>query len=214
MRRIAGRSAEALAVYGVRYDRFMGPDRDPNAQFPYSQHFRSPGADFAPRLGLAWSISPKTVVRASSGIFYEAPPTNLWYNALYSDGGTSAYTASIAGNAPGAPAFPSAVVNGTLPRSSQTIYTITPNFKDGYAINSSLQITRQLSKNDALTAGYVNTGGRNLEYLRNINLINPTAFLADGRPVFSSTISAATRLYPQFNNVALQDIAPTARITH
>ncbi len=195
-----------VAVYGVRYDRFMGPDRDPNAQFPYSQHFRSPAADFAPRLGLAWSISPKTVVRASSGIFYEAPPTNLWYNALYSDGGTSAYTASIAGNAPGAPAFPSAVVNGTLPRSSQTIYTITPNFKDGYAIDSSLQITRQLSNNDALTVGYVNTGGRNLEYLRNINLINPTAFLADGRPVFSSTIGPATRLYPQFNNIALQDI--------
>ncbi len=194
-----------LAVYGVRYDQFRGPSGDPTAQFPYSQHFRTPQGDFAPRLGLAWQINPKTVLRASSGIFYEATPTNLWYNALYSDGGTSSYTASIASNAPGAPAFPSVVANGTLPRSSQTIYTITPNYKNGYAINSSLQLTRQLFQNDSLTVGYVNTGGRNLEYLRNMNLINPVSYLADGRPVFGAQ-SALTRLYPQFNNVALEDI--------
>ncbi len=194
-----------LAVYGVRYDQFRGPTGDPTAAFGYSQHFRTPEGDFAPRLGLAWQINPKTVVRASSGIFYEATPTNLWYNALYSDGATSSYTASIAANQPGAPPFPSVVANGTLPRSSQTIYSITPNFKNGYAINSSFQITRQLFQNDSLTAGYVNTGGRNLEYLRNVNLINPVAYLADGRPVFGAQ-SALSRLYPSFNNIALQDI--------
>jgi len=192
-----------VATYGVRYDQFRGPTSDPNAQFPYSQHFRIPEGDFAPRLGLAWQVTPKTVVRASSGIFYEATPTNLWYNALYNDGGSSSYIASIAPG-PGAPAFPASVVNGTLPRSSQNIYTITPNFKNGYAINTSVQITRQLFQNDALTVGYVNTQGRNLEYLRNINLINPIGFLADGRPIYGPA-SAATRLDPAFNNIALQD---------
>ncbi len=195
-----------LAIYGVRYDQFRGPQSDPHAQFPYSQHFRIPEGDFAPRFGFAWQLTPKTVLRASSGIFYEATPTNLWYNALYSDGGTSAYTASIPSTAPGAPAFPAVVANGSLPRSSQNIYTITPDFKNGYAINSSLQITRQLFQNDALTVGYVNNGGRNLEYLRNLNLINPTGYLADGRPIFSSKVNAATRLDPAFNNIALQDI--------
>ena len=194
-----------LAIYGVRYDKFSGPSGDPNAAFPYSQHFRSPSGDFAPRLGLAWSINSKTVLRINSGIFYEAPPTNLWYNALYNDGGSSSYIASISSGTPGAPAFPQTVVNGSLPRSSSAIYTITPNFKDGYAINSSIQLTRQLFKNDALTVGYVNTGGRNLEYLRNINLINPTGFLADGRPIYSTKVSSATRLDPAFNNIALED---------
>src|SRR6202043_1066781 len=47
--------------------------------------------------------------------------------------------------------------------------------------------------------------GRNLEFLRNINLINPSGTLADGRPVYSSTVSASTRLDPRFNNIALQD---------
>jgi hypothetical protein len=194
-----------LVIGGVRYDRFSGPSKDPNALIADSQHFRTPAGNFAPRLGIAWSLDSKTVVRVNSGIFYEAPPTNLWYNALYQDGGSSSYTATIQSNAPGAPAFPSTVVNGTLPRSSQNIYTITPNFKNGYAINSSLQITRQLSQNDALTVGYANTGGRNLEFLRNINLINPIGTLADGRPVYSSVIGASTRLDPRFNNIALQD---------
>jgi hypothetical protein len=194
-----------LLIGGVRYDKFSGPSGDPNFKLPYSQSFHSPSGDFAPRLGLAWSIDPKTVLRVNSGIFYEAPPTNLWYNALYNDGGSVSYIASITSATPGAPAFPAAVVNGTLPRSAQTLYTITPNFKDGYAINSSIQITRQLSRNDALTVGYANTGGRNLEYLRNMNLINPISFLADGRPVYGPN-GAATRANPLYNNIAIQDI--------
>jgi Carboxypeptidase regulatory-like domain/TonB dependent receptor len=194
-----------LIVGGIRYDKFSGPSGDPNYQLPYSKTFRSPSANFAPRLGIAWSINPKTVLRVNSGIFYEAPPTNLWYNALYNDGGSSSYVASISSQNPGAPLFPTAVVNGTLPRASQTLYTITPNFKDGYAINSSIQITRQLSKDDALTVGYANTGGRNLEYLRNINLINPIRYLADGRPVYGPA-GPTTRANPLYNNIALQDI--------
>jgi Carboxypeptidase regulatory-like domain/TonB dependent receptor len=194
-----------LIIGGVRYDKFSGPPGDPNFKIPYSQSFHSPSGDFAPRLGIAWSIDSKTVLRVNSGIFYEAPPTNLWYNALYNDGGSSAYVASISSTTPGAPAFPTTVVNGTLPRSAQTLYTITPNFKDGYAINSSVQITRQLSKNDALTVGYANTGGRNLEFLRNMNLINPVSFLADGRPVYGPA-GPTTRANALYNNIALQDV--------
>jgi len=70
-----------IMTYGVRYDRFQSPTPPPNEPFSYSQKFRTPGADWSPRFGLAWTITPKTVMRVSSGIFYEAPATNLWYNA-------------------------------------------------------------------------------------------------------------------------------------
>jgi hypothetical protein len=194
-----------LVVGGVRYDKFSGPNGDPNYQIPTSKTFHTPSGDFAPRLGIAYSIDSKTVLRVNSGIFYEAPPTNLWYNALYNDGGSTSYIASLGPTTPGAPAFPNTIVNGTLPRSASTLYTITPNFKDGYVINSSIQLTRQLSKYDALTVGYANSGGRNLEYLRNINLINPIRYLADGRPVYGPA-GAATRANPTYNNIALEDI--------
>ena len=38
-----------------------------------------------------------------------------------------------------------------------------------------MQITRQLSNNDALTLGYVHTAGREQGFLRDMNLINPVA---------------------------------------
>jgi hypothetical protein len=196
-----------LITYGVRYDRFQGPDANPNAPFVYSQHFRTPGKNFAPRIGLAWSITPNTVIRASTGIFFEPSPTNLWYNTFINSALPGAYTASIPSTSPLAPAFPAVLTlqGGAVPPSSD-ITTVTPNYRNAYTINTSFQIERKLAANDALTVGYVNTGARDLEFLRNLNLINPTGYLADGRPIFSSTVSAATRLYPQFGNITMQDV--------
>jgi hypothetical protein len=85
------------------------------------------------------------------------------------------------------------------------VTTIAPGFKNPYALTTSLQVSRELDRNDSFTIGYVLTEGHQLSYLRNINLINPVGQLADGRPIFSSAISSATRMDPQFNNVTLQD---------
>ena len=40
---------------------------------------------------------------------------------------------------------------------------------------------------------------------RDINPINPTSTLADGRPVYSTTASAATRANPAFNNIIIAE---------
>jgi hypothetical protein len=196
-----------LLIYGVRYDLFHAPDGEANAPFIYTRTFRTPNKNFAPRLGFAWSLDSKTVVRASTGIFFEAPPTNLWYNALNTDGSTRSFTASLTPTAVGAPAFPNILpfVPGATPGTPSIIAT-TPNFRNAYTVNSSLQITRQLSQGDALTLGYVHTAAREMGFLRNMNLINPVSFLADGRPVFSSAVNANTRLFPQFNAITLQDV--------
>jgi Carboxypeptidase regulatory-like domain len=196
-----------LLIFGVRYDRFQGPDADPNAPFIYSRHFRTPSKDFAPRFGLAWNVAPKTVIRASTGIFFEPVPTNLWYNTFISSGNPQSYTAAIAATSPFAPAFPNVITlaPGVVAPSGDVV-TITPNYRNAYTINTSFQITRSLSQNDSLTVGYVNTGARELTYFRNVNLINPIGNLLDGRPIYSTTQSAATRLDPRFNNIGLQDV--------
>ena len=196
-----------LIIYGLRWDRFQAPSGEANAPFPYTQTFRTPGKDFAPRLGVAWSVTPKTVVRASSGIFYDAPSTNLWYKSLTTDGSTRAFTDTFTPTAGNAPAFPQVfnfLPGATLP-SPPSIITLSPNYKNPYTINTSVQIVRQLTNNDALTVGYIRTSARDLTYQRDMNLINPTSYLADGRPVYSSAINASTRLYPQFNAITLQD---------
>ncbi|HLW77001.1 MAG TPA: TonB-dependent receptor, partial [Bryobacteraceae bacterium] len=203
-----------MMIYGLRWDRFQAPGGEANAPFLYTQNFNTPNRDWAPRLGFAWSVTPKTVVRASSGLFYEAPPTNLWFNALNNDGSPRSFVASFAG-APnggqpqaGAPMFPAVfnILPGATPPNGQNITAVTPNFKNAYTINTSIQVERALSHNDSVRLGYVNTGARDLGYLRDMNLINPTGALADGRPIFASAVNAGTRLYPQFNAITLQDV--------
>ena len=197
-----------LMIYGVRWDRFQAPSAEANAPFIYTQHFDTPNRDWAPRLGLAWSIRPTTVIRASWGMFYEAPPTNLWYNSFVNDGSTRAFTDVFLPGQPNAPAFPnvfSFLPGATLP-AVPSIFAVTPNFKNAYTLNTSFQVEQQISKNDKVILGYVNTGARDLGYERDMNLINPISYLADGRPVFSTKINAGTRLYPQFNAITLQDV--------
>ena len=204
-----------LVIFGLRWDRYQAPAANPNAPFIFSQHFNTPGRNFAPRLGIAWRLGSKTVVRASSGLFFDPAPTNLWFNALNQDGSNRTSNISLSGTggapaaSPGAPLFPSTTVTGvTSP--AQSLVTVAPNLRNAYAANVSLQITRELSTNDSLNFGYVFTTGRDLEFLHNINLINPTDTLADGRPVFASAINSTTRLYPAFNNVTLQDYGATS----
>ena len=195
--------------YGVRYDKFIPPAAQSNALFLMSRSFASPSANFSPRVGIAYKLHDKTVLRASGGIFYEAPATNTWFNTLLNNGlvASNSYTCDpVLGCTAGAPAFPTVLTNvNPNPTKPQDIVTVGPNFQNAYVINTSLQIAQELSLNDSITVGYIHTGGRNLEYRHNINLINPTGTLADGRPVFSKTVDATTRLFPQFNNITLQD---------
>jgi len=197
-----------MMIYGLRWDRFQAPSGEANAPFAYTRSFNTPNRDWAPRLGFAWSVNPKTVVRASSGLFYDPPPTNLWYNAFINDGSTRAFTDTFSPTTPGAPSYPNVFTflsGATLP-AIPSIFAVTPTFKNAYVINTSVQVARELTQNDSATLGYVHTGARDLLYERDMNLINPTGTLADGRPIFSTAINSTTRLFPQFNGITLQDV--------
>jgi hypothetical protein len=204
-------TSKLVATYGVRYDQYRAPDGLANAPLAETRSFRTPKGNFAPRVGLVYSPMPGMAIRVNGGIFYEASPTNAWYNPLYNNGDkTSAnLIATVSGGQTGACAiaFPNSI--GSVPAnclSALTPTALNPNFKNEYTWNGNLQVAQELSKNDSLTLGYVITNGRNFEFLRNSNLINPISTLADGRPVYSSTVSAATRANPNFNNITYIDI--------
>jgi hypothetical protein len=204
-----------LLSYGLRYDQYRAPTPPPGEPFVYTQSFRTPLGNFSPRFGVSYQPTPTTVVRLNAGIFYEATPTNSWYNPLYNNGaaGTGSFIATVGGASSEAaatgcqPAFPNTPQQ--VPASclgTQSIYALNPKFKNEYTWNANVQVQQQLAKNDSLTLGYIMTNGRNMQFLRNMNLINPINTLADGRPVFSTAVNANTRLYPQFNNITLIDV--------
>ena len=171
-----------LLIFGVRYDRFQGPPADPNAPFTYSRSFRTPAK--ISRRAWAWP-GPSRRRRCSA-----PAPASSSNPSRPTSGTTRSSTAETRRHTrrpsppatPLAPAFPNviALTPGAVPPSAD-ITTITPNFRNAYTINTSIQITRQLPNNDSLTVGYVNTGARELTYLRNLNLINPDR-LPGGRP--------------------------------
>ncbi len=87
----------------------------------------------------------------------------------------------------------------------QSPSSIALDFENMVALHTNLQIEQALSDNYSVTLGYIRSRGNHIPVYRNVNVINPTSTLADGRPVFSSTVNATTRAIPQFNNIFLAE---------
>ena len=192
-------------LYGIRYDLFDVPSARTFAPNPYSQDFTIDKNNFAPRVGFSWSLDERatTVLRASMGMMYEPPLIDFYDNAILSNGDPRAYTVTVAGTAAGAPPYPTSLANVpagfVLPR--QSITAVDPDFATQYAWLTNVQVERALRSDMSLAVGYVNSVGRNLPVLMDVNLIPTGQALADGRPVYSTTVSSATRVDPTFDHV-------------
>ena len=95
-------------VYGLRYDIYKMPDAYQSSPFQFSQHFNMDTNNAAPRLGLAYGFgkNERTVIRASTGIFYDAPQTDPYRRALLNDGSPAFFTLTAVPGLPYAPTFP------------------------------------------------------------------------------------------------------------
>jgi hypothetical protein len=75
--------------------------------------------------------------------------------------------------------------------------TVSPDFATFYACNASVSISHEFGRDLVASASYLYTKGTRLPVYRNINVVPSSAYLADGRPIFSTT----ARVYPRFNNI-------------
>jgi hypothetical protein len=187
-------------VYGLRYDIYKMPDANKDSPFQFSQHFRTDTNNFAPRLGLAYGLgkNERTVIRASTGIFYDPPQTDQYRRALLNNGSPAFFTLTAVPGLPYAPAFPN--VLPSVPTGVKIppgdITTISPNFATLYSYNANVSISQEIGAGFVATASYLYTKGTHLPVYRNINLVPSGAVLADGRPIFSTV-----RVYPGFANI-------------
>jgi hypothetical protein len=190
-------------LYGLRYDVFDVPSARTFAGNPYSQDFRIDKNNFAPRLGFSWSLDERaaTVLRASMGLMYEPPLIDFYDNAILGNGDPRAYTVTVSGLDPSAPAFPTSLAtvpaSFVLPR--QSITAVDPDFATQSAWLTNVQVERAVRHDMSLAVGYVNSIGRNLPVLIDVNLVETGQTLGDGRPVYSTT----TRVDPAFDRVNL-----------
>jgi hypothetical protein len=188
-------------LYGIRYDLFDVPAARPFSANPYSNDFTIDKNNFAPRAGISWAVDStgRTVVRGSIGLMYEPPLLDFYDNAILSNGSPATFTVSVAPGIVGAVPFPTSLADipPTFTPPRQSITVVDPEFETQSAWLSNVQVERALRDDMSVSVGYVNSVGRNLPVLIDINLVPTGATLPDGRPIFSNSL----RVDPTFNQI-------------
>jgi hypothetical protein len=134
--------------------------------------------NLGPRIGVAWSLNPKTVIRAGYGLYWDALPARSQYAqndleaAVWPDATAFAGTANTSAN----------FTNGTFvniiqaqaqgfatPLPTTTPWTITgfaddPNYKDPYSHQWHFEIQRELSRAVMVSVAYVGSKNGRLPY--------------------------------------------------
>lgn len=118
-------------------------------------------SDWAPRIGVAWAITPKTVLRAGFGAFYDRVPDSVTLNARRYNGATQQSYLIL--NPPFYPAVPA------LARQPQELQPVSAAIVAPRLYQASAGIERQFGRSARLTATWINGRGVHLMDARNIN---------------------------------------------
>jgi len=190
-------------LYGMRYDVYKPPTGVASAVYEGNRAFGTDTNNIGPRAGIAWTVDPRTVVRASTGLMYDQPLLIPYENALQFSGSPKTFTVSVAPTTAGAPAFPGNLSNTppgfVLP--TQSIATLDANFQIARTWQNNVQIERSIGTDYSVQVGYTFAKISQLPVVTDINLTNPTGTLADGRPIYSTAVNATTRKDPRFNHI-------------
>lgn len=138
----------------------------------------------SPRVGVAWLLTERarTVLRASTGIFYDRVPLRALANALLSAGNATDVTAlrqfvvSLSPTQTSAPVFPdilpAAVPTVTLPN----LTTMDRHLQNAYSRQANAEIEHQFGDHTTISAGYQFLKGSRL--LMSVNQNVPTCIAA------------------------------------
>lgn len=159
--------------FGVREDFQVYPQPRENPAFPPTGQFSNQYERMAPRLGFAWQLFDKTVIRGGFGMFYENLNGLNYRNAVVSNGLLSQQASvSLAYNTNLLPGqqiavFPHQIADLSL-FSASDISLVDSHFRFPYILQGSLQIEREILPETVITIGTTWTHG--------IHLISSSAF--------------------------------------
>lgn len=193
-------------LYGVRHDVYLYNKGIPGS--PYSETFNRDYNNLAPRLGVAWTLNDRTVIRASTGINYDQPLLAIVENA-YADSGLAARTTSfsLTPTSPFAPDFPNdlSAIPPTIVQVSSTVQGMDKDFVTARTWQNNLTYERQLAREYSVSVSLRHSRGHDLPVITDVNLagVTPVRVLEDDRRVYAAAVSAATRNDPRYNRVRL-----------
>jgi len=146
--------------------------------------------NFSPRVGLAWSVNSRTVIRAGAGLYYGTQDDNTLLKTAQTLPTTYAQTLTF--NAyvpqnPGLNVFAPAIVGGQAIQAA----ALDPRQGTPYSPQWSFNVQHSLTPNTVLEVGYLGTAGVHLEQNVQVNnsLPGPTA----KRPYFGLMLAPAVQ---------------------
>lgn len=210
---------------GIRYDYAALPqpvalgDFSVNPDYPATGTIPSPSTNFGPRVGIAYAMNNKTVLRAGFGIFYARYQgglinTFITRNGLYQPSVT--FNGSVAADLANGPVFPNRLPANYRPAAIGNVDLIFPakDFRAPYTEQGNVAVERELTKNLGLTVSYLWSRGLHITTEQDINVgpsgapvtyrINDSA----GNQVGSYTTPTylrANRIDPKWNHVNVVD---------
>lgn len=205
--------------YGVRYEYAQLPQPTAvNPDYPQTGHISTGSRNFAPRIGVAYSLNEKTVIRAGYGIFYSRFPGSLIDN-LFSNNGVTQQSITLQAANPlqlaAGPVYwkPLAAVPASSTPGVSNIQFASPNLRTPYSEQGNFSIERQIDQTTTVMASYIWSRGVQLLAARDLNIGNPgpnvtyTVDDASGNPVSTFTTPvylAANKVDPRYGRV-IQD---------
>ena len=174
-----------------------------NGSLPDGPLLKTNYNNFAPRFGISFSPTSRTVVRAGYGIFYTQDIGNAYFDMARMTAGRVSYTNSNSTSL-GSPSsltwanvspFSSAGTISTLPLTT-VWYANATSHHTSYTEQFLLNVQQQLGKNWSLEAGYQGALSRHLYGFLNVNQVTPFGYLGTtkttvgSRTPFNSTSSS------------------------
>jgi len=142
--------------YGIRYDYAALPQpKIINPDYPQTGHIPSPKANFAPRIGLAYSVDSKTVVRVSYGMFY-ARTTGVLLNSLFTNNAVYQTSLSLTSSSYSTgPVFPAKLTDASQAKAGATVEFAAPGLRTPYTEQGTIAIERQIGRDMSITTSYL-----------------------------------------------------------
>jgi len=164
------------ATLGLRYEYEPLPAPPVcNPDYPRTCHINSPTDNIMPRVGLAYRLNDKTVIRAGFGLFYASVPgasvSNLWLgNGVVQK--SISLSSTVASQLAAGPVFPNnlASVPPGVTAGTANIQFADPDWKRPYSEQGTFAVERQLTHDISVTASYIWSRGIQLYSERDLNL--------------------------------------------
>jgi len=166
--------------------------------------------NFGPRLGFAWNVMPKTVIRSAYGVYYDYIPMHLMQANFTNSAGIGAnpigpqavvplnYNQDAYDGTTTGPVFTPVVGAPVQP----DIFVTDHDLRTPYVQSWNLNVQREVTSTFAFEAGYVGSKGTKLVRLYDLNQngINPNYFTIDNLSTGTSSTYHAGQLTLKLQN--------------